>query len=180
MLFVFFEIYGSLLFFYWNTAIIFLQWNNFHWFAQHTYHLIPHIYLTSFSFILTCFTVPICPLINESSMLMFVVNITLALIFSSSNDARPPFSDCFRFCASLTLEILEFSGTSFLQVFWLAFLGSVSVDYHRAFWLGRFLQKYAKHCLDNVDDLCQGIVTWLGIFELENRVKRPRSRHFSS
>ena len=59
-----------------------------------------------------CFTVSICLLINRSLMLMLAANITLALTFSSSNDARPPVSDCFRFCASLIYEISDFLGTS--------------------------------------------------------------------
>ena len=71
-----------------------------------------YIVLNSFSFISMCFTVPICPLINRSSMLMLVVNITLALSFNASNDARSPVSNCFRFCASFISQILEFLGTS--------------------------------------------------------------------
>ena len=45
-------------------------------------------------------------------MLMLVVSLTLTLTFISSDDLRPPVSDCFRFCASLMSEILEFLGTS--------------------------------------------------------------------
>ena len=41
-------------------------------------------------------------------MLIFVVNITLALILFSSIDIRLSVSDIFRFCASLTSEMLEF------------------------------------------------------------------------
>ena len=64
-------------------------------------------------------------------MLMLVLNITLALTFNSSNDARPRVSDCFRFYPSLISEILEVLGTSsFAGTLWLAVLECVSNDCH--------------------------------------------------
>ena len=44
---------------------------------------------------------------------MLVVNIIMALIFNSSDDARPAVCSCFRLCASLTSDILGFLGTAF-------------------------------------------------------------------
>ena len=53
-------------------------------------------------------------------MLIFVVNITLALILFSSIDIRLSVSDIFRFCASLTSEMLEFLETAGIMI---SFLG---------------------------------------------------------
>ena len=129
----FWDIWKSLLFLL-EPICYFSQWHQLHSFLICLAHLSSnskYIVLASSSFISMCFTVPICSLINRSPILIFVVNITLALIFNSSNYERPPV--CFRFCAFLTWEILEFLGTSSFAGVWVGFLGSVSTEFHCVF-----------------------------------------------
>ena len=111
-----------------------------------------------------CLTVSICPLINQSSTSVLVVNITLALSFNSSNDARSPVSDCFRFCACLISEILEFLGNSSFAGIAISCPGMFQLIVTVSFnWCIFCKKKKAKCYLDNMDHFCQ-----LFVMQLDN------------
>ena len=105
--FAFVEIYRSLFTFYWYPVIILS--NDITSTHSHLFSILAiefQIYISDF--IISNFN---------------VFHIILALIFNSSIGASPPVFDCFRFCASLISEILEFQGTSYFAGIVISFPG---------------------------------------------------------